>query len=327
MIPSCYRRMLSNRTHRLDTVGMVSLTIGNIYIFPELNGLGFGLMALIMMVGFLNFALNPAIFVSCLLAALLWVTLIHTHRNLIGLRLQSLPVAPVFAGEQAAIAVLLQEVDHRCRHALHLGGWDRNMVSEPVDLDAGASAAMTLFVPTRARGLLDPGTLTLYSRFPLGLIRVWTHMELNHPILVYPRPEATTTNPLFQEETTPGEVSGRLMGDDFLGLEPWRPGDPPSAIHWKGGIDRTARLAKRFGGHGSGRTWLRWEDTQLADGEAALSRLSRWVLEAEAGNSPYGLKLPGVTIPPGLGQAHAHQCLAALTRFEIPGEGSMRSTH
>jgi uncharacterized protein (DUF58 family) len=49
--------------------------------------------------------------------------------------------------------------------------------------------------------------------------------------------------------------------------------------------------------------------------EEKLSQLTLWVIEAERGRQPYGLRLPGVEIPPALGQMHFHFCLRALSLF------------
>ena len=59
-----------------------------------------------------------------------------------------------------------------------------------------------------------------------------------------------------------------------------------------------------------------WHLTPLQAGslgtEARLSRLCAWVLQADRLGLNYGLRLPGLEIKPGSGEAHKRQCLEAL---------------
>ena len=46
--------------------------------------------------------------------------------------------------------------------------------------------------------------------------------------------------------------------------------------------------------------------------EHKLSRLCAWVVNADKQNVDYGLRLPGLEIKPGRGEAHKKRCLEAL---------------
>ena len=70
-----------------------------------------------------------------------------------------------------------------------------------------------------------------------------------------------------------------------------------------------------FAGGGSSHVWLDWDATVGADPEARLSRLCRWVIDAEAAGARYGLRLPGNQIAPGNGPTHYHRCLSALALY------------
>jgi uncharacterized protein (DUF58 family) len=49
--------------------------------------------------------------------------------------------------------------------------------------------------------------------------------------------------------------------------------------------------------------------------EAALSRMTRWVLDCEASDAHYGLRLGAQEIAPGRGEAHREVCLTALALY------------
>jgi uncharacterized protein (DUF58 family) len=56
------------------------------------------------------------------------------------------------------------------------------------------------------------------------------------------------------------------------------------------------------------------------DLELKLSRLARWVLEAELRALPYALRLGRLHIAPSLGPAHQAACLEALALYGMPEE-------
>jgi uncharacterized protein (DUF58 family) len=55
----------------------------------------------------------------------------------------------------------------------------------------------------------------------------------------------------------------------------------------------------------------------FANVEEGLSQFALWVIEAERARRSYGLRLPGIDIPPAVGQPHFHQCLRALSLFQL----------
>jgi uncharacterized protein (DUF58 family) len=52
------------------------------------------------------------------------------------------------------------------------------------------------------------------------------------------------------------------------------------------------------------------------DTEARLSRLARWVLLAHENSLSYGLRLPGLEVPMGEGDAQRENCLTRLALYE-----------
>ena len=101
-------------------------------------------------------------------------------------------------------------------------------------------------------------------------------------------------------------------------LRAYRAGDPPRQIAWKALAREQGLLTKEFSAMASSELWLDWDDAHAADPEARLSVLAHWVLQAEDFGQSFGLRLPGVEIPPGRGEAHRARCLEALALFESP---------
>jgi uncharacterized protein (DUF58 family) len=78
-------------------------------------------------------------------------------------------------------------------------------------------------------------------------------------------------------------------------------------------------LTKQFAGDAAAELWL---DAKLLPAglglEQRLSRLAGWVLAADRAGAHYGLRLPGVEIAPGRGDAHRSTCLQALALYQLP---------
>ena len=291
--------------------GEVVLVQRRIFILPTRSGVGFAFVLILMLVGSINYSLSLGFVLTFLLGSLGFTAMLHTFRNLAGLRIKAGRTAPVFAGETARFVVCLQNPTNARRYSIAL----RHNKSDPdvVDIPAGESVIASAAVPTSKRGLLSPGRMTLFTRFPVGLYYAWSYIEPEVHCVVYPRP-APPGLPLPQPAGTAGEDGGPEHGcDDFSGLRQYQPGDSARHIAWKAVARDDVLLTKQFSGRSRAQIWLSLEllPRQL-DLESKLSRLARWVLDAHASGTAYGLKLPGRDVGIGSGEAHRDRCLEAL---------------
>jgi uncharacterized protein (DUF58 family) len=88
-------------------------------------------------------------------------------------------------------------------------------------------------------------------------------------------------------------------------------------VAWKAVARSQKMLTKQFSGEAASELWLDWAALPAGlDVEARLSRLAGWVLLAERTGALYGLRLPGVELPPGQGESHSGACLRALALWE-----------
>ena len=99
-------------------------------------------------------------------------------------------------------------------------------------------------------------------------------------------------------------------------LRAYHAGDAPKLIAWKALAREQGLLTKEFSAMASSELWLDWDEARAPDVEARLSVLSHWVIQAERFGQSYGLRLPGLAIPPGRGEIHRTRCLEALALFD-----------
>jgi uncharacterized protein (DUF58 family) len=110
-------------------------------------------------------------------------------------------------------------------------------------------------------------------------------------------------------------------GDDFAGVRGYVHGESQRHIDWKAVARGQPLMTKQFTARAEGVVHLDFSALHYSDPEEKLSQLALWVIEAERAQRPYGLRLPGAEIPPGIGQSQFHQCLRALSLFEVKEPG------
>jgi uncharacterized protein (DUF58 family) len=299
--------------------GPVVLNRDKVFILPTSAGVMFALFLLLMLLGSLNYNNNMGLGLTFLLGGVTLVSILHSYRNLAGLTVRPGRVEPVFAGETVQFRVCLANPDPRPRYSLTL----HTAEGPPTEVDAPAGATTCAAVrrPTQRRGRLRPGKVNIATRFPLGLFRAWSYVDLDLVCIVYPRPGERRPLPQVPDaQTREGSGHAARGADDFLGLRPYRPGDSPRHLHWKALAREQEPQTKQFASPEGVRLWLRWEDLPGMDTEQRIALLTRWVVDADAAGLAYGLVLPDTRLDPQHGPAHRHRCLEALAVFGEPSE-------
>jgi uncharacterized protein (DUF58 family) len=290
--------------------GELRLDRRRIYILPSRAGLVFALTLLVMLFGSINYGKSLGFVLTFLLAGIGVAAMHQTHQNLLHLLLRAGEAAPVFAGGMARFAVQLRHEDDEPRHSIGLSY--AGVPAGFVDVPPATAAWLRFELPAPRRGWLHAGRVKLYTEFPLGLLHAWTWADLSMRVLVYPRPEAGGVPPP-QAVLETGEGASQGAGaEDFSGVRGYQPGDPPRHIAWKQAARSGVLHTKQFAGAAPTQQWLDFEALPGMDMERRLSRLTRWVLDAESAGIAYGLRLPGLEIPPALGAPHQARCLEAL---------------
>jgi len=299
--------------NRLPVSDSQTLTQSNIYIVPTKAGFAFALTLVLMLVASINYQLNLGYLLTFLLAGSALVSMHLTHATLRGLTLRVKPPAPVFLGDGAELDIVLTNPSGT-RHGIGLAVRHQRPFSFAwCDVPAqGSATARVSFVPLR-RGLTPVPTLMAETRFPLGLFRAWTIWRPAAQAMAYPKAEEPPA-PLPVTKPVPGTstASRTSEGGEFDGVRSYRRGDSLRRVVWKKAA-RTGELVSRDTSESMNRElWLDFESAGLSDTEARLSRLAAWVLAADRLGVAYGLRIPGVDLAPGQGEAQRRTMLEAL---------------
>jgi uncharacterized protein (DUF58 family) len=179
----------------------------------------------------------------------------------------------------------------------------------------GQSEILRLELPAKRRGWLKLPRITLKSYYPLGLIRAWAYVELDHRALIFPKPLESEYPPLGPGNISEGAQLAQARGDEFQGFQTYQPGSPLSQIAWKQFARGAGLHLKDYRALQSQQMWLDWQYLQVQDTELRLAQLSYWVSFFADNNIEFGLRLPGATIPMGAGDVHRLEALSALALF------------
>jgi uncharacterized protein (DUF58 family) len=300
---------------RLPLSDTTTLTQRNVYILPTRPGFMLGATLLILVVASINYQLNLGYLLTFLIAGCGVVGMHVCHATLRGLTMNLMQPDPQFAGASATLRIVLTNNRNSVRHGIGMAVLDAQVDDKWVWADVpalGSSMVQVAFKPDR-RGLHRVPPLTAETRFPLGTFRVWTVWRPAAQVLVYPQPEA------FPPPLPPGEPraggaarSRSQLTGEFDGVRAYHRGDPLKLVVWKKAaktgdlVSRDAQQAQRY------ELWLDFQAAGPGDAEARLSRLTAWVLQADRLGTDYGLRLPGIQMAPGSGEAHKRNCLEAL---------------
>jgi uncharacterized protein (DUF58 family) len=253
------------------------------------------------------------------LTAVFLVSIPHTLINLAGVTIAIESAQPAFVGHEVSLPIEIMNGSRATRHGIELGLSRSSKERRRVDyIPAHKAARVTLRFPARRRGEHRVESLCLASIYPLGFIRVLKRFASSQTYIVYPKPQGDAQLPSnLVRRWENRALTDFGEGDDFAGVRDYVPGESQRHIDWKAFARGQPLLTKQFTAEAEGVVYLDFSALHFADVEDKLSQLTLWVIEAERAGRPYGLCFPGTEIHPAVGQLHFHQCLRALSLFEL----------
>ncbi len=282
-----------------------------IYIVPTRFGVMLALMLAAMLIAGLNYNSNLGLAFAFLMVSVALVTMHHCNRNLLSLQVDAVPEVDAFAGREARFEFMLRndstvdrrDVEIRCGPA----GAIRSIAAKSAE-------SMTVAVPVQRRGVTRLAQFELRTRYPFGWFHAWTYVQGLLTAHVAPAPQGSRTLPSAggQGSASRSETRG---DEDFSGLRAYEPGVPLKHMAWKVLARGGEAAVRSYTDLAAQPEWLEWSALDGMEIEARLSQLCLWVLESDAAQRPYGLRIPGTQIPPARGTGHRIACLRALAAY------------
>jgi uncharacterized protein (DUF58 family) len=282
-----------------------------VYILPTRFGIMLALMLVAMLIAALNYNSNLGLAFAFLMVSVALVTMHHCNRNLLGLQVDVTTEVDAFAGREANFAFVLRndsnierrDVEIRCMSA-----------AGSRSVPAQSSETVPVALPVPKRGVVHVAQFELRTRYPFGWFHAWTYVQGSLTAYVAPSPSGSRMLPATGGAGYASRSEARGE-EDFAGLRAYEPGVPLKHMAWKVLARGGEAAVQSYTSLAAQPEWLEWSSLEGQDPETRLSQLCLWVLESEAAQHVFGLRIPGKEIPPARGAAHRFACLRALAMY------------
>jgi uncharacterized protein (DUF58 family) len=323
-ILSIFQKLVSKTN---DSEDKVILSSHRVYILPTREGIIYAILIFFMLLAGINYNNSLVFFFTFLLTGVGLISMQMTQKNLLNLQFNVSHVKPVFCSQNIQIPLI---ISHSISNTpanfsinIQLNNQpvpnnkkilQKDCLKELTDVFQNEKSILSISSFTSKRGYFNLPSITVSTKYPLGLFRAWAIVKLNSNAIVYPKP-AHSVDFIPDNGSDSEGISDKGRGyEDFSGFKSYHPGESLNHIHWKAYAKEQGLLTKIFYGSNSQEYWLKWSDF-TDHSEQRLSRLCRLIIDAEIKGDRYGLKLPNLTIQINNGKTHQHQCLKALALF------------
>jgi len=286
-----------------------------IYILPTRFGLMLAGLLVAMLIASLNYSSNLALAFAFLLVGVALVAMHHCHRNLLALSVDVGAETDAFAGGEACFEFVLRNASRVERSDLQvrIAKDAQSLTSVP----GNTYGRVTVCVPVARRGVSRFNQFELRSDHPFGWFRAWTYVQAS--LTAYVAPVARGERALPAAASAAGRaLRAQTRGDEeFSGMRAYQPGVSLKHMAWKVLARGGEPMLRSYSGLAADPEWLDWSALEGLETEARLSQLCRWVLDSDAAQRPYGLRIPGAEFAPACGLEHRSACLRALAGYAI----------
>lgn len=287
-----------------------------IYILPTSRGFLFLAAVVVLILTAATYNNNLIFILAFFLFAVFVVSMLQTHYNLKGVRLQYVGSEEVFQDDHMGLMFYLTQKRARIKKAIKIrlrSKTFKTLISPLEDLDPKDQLKPArIDVLAWRRGVHALPEVILETEYPLGLFRAWKVFRPEAKLLIYPRPVATHV--LAPRARESGEDDQGMRGSpdgDFGELKEYATGESYHQIAWKH-YARTGDLYTKVHWGAEDRHYVIPWNPPAKDFENYLMLMSGWVKRAVDENASFEMATPHGTVEPGRGFDHGRACWRAL---------------
>ncbi|PKG73849.1 hypothetical protein CXF83_13680 [Shewanella sp. Choline-02u-19] len=307
-------RLDSWLSRRIPAAKSVTLSHKSIFILPTGFGFAWIFLFIILFLFGTNYQNNLVMGLSFLLLSMFNTCIIYSYQNLAGLTLSSTQSSThSFAGQPSYIPILLSSKSSAFEIQLNFNGQPLEIANKVV----AQSLPSRLTVQHPFRGLLRPGRLKVESRYPLGLCRAWSHVDLDIKQVIFAKPISGQDTLAYNLGAHDDQLqSGKFIAgiDEFKGLKQYVKGESLKQVAWKQWAQGRGMLTKEFQQPQGAPMWLTL-DLTASNPELSLSKLAWQTEQLTNKQQIFGLKIGSNTIAPAKGEQHRIKVQTQLALF------------
>lgn len=300
---------------RLPAQREIILKSANTFIFPSQTGLHFLISCFILFLLGTNYQNNLILFLVFFLCSFMFTCLLLSYQNIAGLGLKAIEPEAQFASSPCRFILTLQQPKSQAQDVNFYFKSDQSGLDSTIKNDS-----VVLYSYSDQRGYFNPGRVTVKSTFPFGLFNVWTHLDFDLAVLLYPSPiENKLTQSRVADKSQHNTLYQPIVGvEQFSTLKSYQKGESLKSVAWKQLAQGRGWLSKQFEQSAGGDLLLDIGNLNHLPLEMRLSYLSYQIVTLEKIKQRYSLTLNQVHIETGLGASHKNRCLRALALFDLP---------
>ncbi len=291
-----------------------------IYIIPSGRGILFLLLDFVLILTAATYNNNLIFILAFFIFSVFVVSMIQTHYNLKGVRLNFLSAEDAFEGDQQSLLFEIEQKRPRRKVALEIRSTSKiwkslpHMHAQLNSRELRRPVRISLFATHR--GVHQLPTFVLETFYPIGLFRAWKVFRPKDEIIVYPKPMGLRTLQPSSHEYGEEDLGLRTSPEgDFGELKNYKPGESYHQIAWKH-FARTGNLySKVHWGEEHKHYEIPW-DPREGNVETYLSQMSLWIKTASEDGATFAMHLPDRSIASGAGVDHARICWRALAHYK-----------
>lgn len=292
-----------------------------IYIMPTARGFLFLAMVVVLILTAATYNNNLIFILAFFLFSLFVVSMLQTHYNLRGVRLQFLSGDETFEGERLGLNFYITQKRSAWKRSLRLRSRSKQFktlssCNEYLKPQENLQPARIEVLAWR-RGVHRLPEIILETFYPLGIFRAWKIFRPEGELVIYPKPKTNqllSPRPFDQGDQDLGVRSG--PDGDFGELKPYRTGESYHQIAWKH-YARTGDLYTKVHWGAEEKHYLIPWSGKDKDFEYSLMQMSAWVKQAVEENASFEMETPSSFIEAGYGFDHARTCWRALARMTV----------
>lgn len=308
------KRILNKLLKNKHSKQSITLAHNNIYVVPSQLGFYFIIVAILNFVMGINYQNNLILVMAYLMFVVMIIAVLLGYTNAKGLKVEYIKSFASFSPNKGSVKFILKAPT--LTQSVSLSYSSDSEYAKHLAQVTPRDSALIINLPYNARGKYILERFKIHSNYPFGLVSVWSYIQPNDSVYVYPAPEHVlndTYNSTFEHTTQTGSIK-EPGSEQFDELITHLPEMGLQRISWKHYAKSQQLLVKEFIDYKKSDIVF---DFNLLTGntEQRLSQLSFLVCNACENNTPFTLILPSASYKATNDTHDKSQCLALLSEY------------
>ena len=212
----------------------------NIYIFPTFFGFQLGFFLFFCLLASTIYQNNFSLLIFIILFFIFFISILLTFQNLQNISFSTKSEILVEQQHIEIFKIHVENHDDIKKINIHLK-LNENEINK--DLDKGLNL-IEMSAQFFDRGIFNLPTLNCYTKFPFGIIKSWTYLNLNTKVFVYPKPKRPPKQIDYYMYDL--NLDKKYDNFDFSHLDEYKQGDSLSKVAWKISSAKNKMFTKKF---------------------------------------------------------------------------------